>query len=32
MLPVFIEDSAGVYLPREVPDADIAIVSEILFM
>jgi len=29
MLPVFIEDSADVYLPQEVPDADIAIVSEI---
>ena len=29
MLPVFIEDSAEEYLPQEVPDADIAIVSEI---
>ncbi|KAF5431873.1 hypothetical protein C5S39_04865 [Candidatus Methanophagaceae archaeon] len=29
MLPEFIEDSAGEYLPQEIPDADIAIVSEI---
>ncbi len=29
MLPVFIEDSADAYLPQEIPDADIAIVSEI---
>jgi len=29
MLPVFIEDSAEEYLVQEIPDADIAIVSEI---
>jgi len=29
LLPVFIEDSASEYLPNEIPDADIAIVSEI---
>jgi len=29
LLPAFIEDSAGEYLPNEFPDADIAIVSEI---
>ena len=28
-LPVFIEDSASEYLPQDIPDADIAIVSEI---
>ena len=28
-LPVFIEDSANEYLPQDIPDADIAIVSEI---
>ena len=29
LLPVFIEDSVSEYLPKEIPDADIAIVSEI---
>jgi len=29
LLPVFIEDSAREYLPKEIPNADIAIVSEI---
>jgi len=29
LLPALIEDSAGEYLPKEIPDADIAIVSEI---
>jgi hypothetical protein len=29
LLPVFIENSASEYLPNEIPDADIAIVSEI---
>jgi len=29
LLPAFIEDSAGEYLPNEFPDANIAIVSEI---
>ncbi|NQE04379.1 Thymidylate synthase [ANME-1 cluster archaeon GoMg1] len=29
LLPVFIEDSTSEYLPNEIPDADIAIVSEI---
>jgi len=29
LLPLFIEDSTSGYLPNEIPDADIAIVSEI---
>ncbi|MEA2075530.1 MAG: DUF166 family protein [Euryarchaeota archaeon] len=29
LLPALIEDSASEYLPKEIPDADIAIVSEI---
>ena len=29
LLPVFIEDSADEYLPKDIPNADIAIVSEI---
>jgi hypothetical protein len=29
LLPMFIEDSTSEYLPKEIPDADIAIVSEI---
>ncbi|VUT25168.1 MAG: Thymidylate synthase [Candidatus Methanolliviera sp. GoM_asphalt] len=29
LLPVFIEDSVSDYLPKEIPNADIAIVSEI---
>jgi hypothetical protein len=29
LLPIFIEDSACKYLPKDIPNADIAIVSEI---